>query len=150
MESFKGMGAKLRFRQASALGRVSEMEDAAACMLQGAWRSKCARRKMLIKKAEKQRLREEGCARKVQSLYRKRLARKRVVALRLEKARLQQEACARKLQCKYRSRLARKKVIALREKKQRLMEEGCAIKLQVSNQLSQNKRSKQIVGCLEI
>ena len=88
MESFKGMGAKLRFRAAIKEGKMDVAEDAAACMLQGTWRAKCARRKMQFKKAEKQRLMEEGQARKLQSLYRCRLARKSVAAKREEKRKL--------------------------------------------------------------
>jgi hypothetical protein len=53
---------------------------------------------MEAKKAEKQRLREEACARKLQSKYRARLARRRMEALRAEKQRLMEEGCAIKLQ----------------------------------------------------
>lgn len=45
MESFKSMGAKMRFRAAIAAGKDDVAEEAAATMLQGAWRSKVARRK---------------------------------------------------------------------------------------------------------
>jgi hypothetical protein len=85
MESFKSMGAKLRFRAAVKEGKMDVAKDAAACMLQGTWRSKCARRKMVQKKAEARHLMEEGQARKLQSLYRCRLSRKKVAAKREEK-----------------------------------------------------------------
>ena len=91
MQSLKSMGAKLRFRKAIEIGNLEEAQDAAAIMLQGAWRSKCARRKVAAKKAEKKRLLEEGCARKLQSLVRSRVARKKVAAKRLEKQRMIEE-----------------------------------------------------------
>jgi hypothetical protein len=91
MESFKGMGAKQRFREAIALGRTDLAQEAGATMLQGAWRSKCARRKVAAKKAEKVRLMREGCARKLQSMVRTRIARKKVAAKKAEKQRMIEE-----------------------------------------------------------
>ena len=95
MENFKGMGAKQRFRAALASGDHAAAQEAGAVMLQGAWRSKVARRRMLLKKAERARLLEEGAARKLQSRIRARAARKRVSALREEKKRLLAEEQAR-------------------------------------------------------
>jgi len=92
MESFKGMGAKLRFREALAHGNMDMARDAGANMLQGAWRAKIARRKMEAKRAEKQRLLEEGYVRKIQCRYRARLAHKRVEELRAERLRVLQAA----------------------------------------------------------
>lgn len=91
MESFKGMGAKLRFRTALENDLLDEARDAAACMLQGAWRAKCARRVAALKRAEKQRFLEHGMARKIQSLYRCRQARRRAAAKRAEKKRILEE-----------------------------------------------------------
>ena len=85
VESFKGMGAKLRFREAMQAGKVVDALDPAALMIQAAWRAFCSRRKAVAKKAEKQALLEEGLARKLQSLYRCRLARRRAEAKRAEK-----------------------------------------------------------------
>jgi hypothetical protein len=45
METFKTMGAKMRFRAAIAAGKEDVAEDAAAMMLQGAWRAKVAKRR---------------------------------------------------------------------------------------------------------
>lgn len=45
MESFKSMGAKMRFRSAVAAGKQDVAEDAAAMMLQAAWRSKVAKKR---------------------------------------------------------------------------------------------------------
>ena len=59
MESFKGMGAKMRFRAAMDKGIMREARIAAALMLQGAWRAKEARRKMVAKRAEKENLKME-------------------------------------------------------------------------------------------
>lgn len=88
MESFKGMGAKMRFRTATEKGMTEEAKEAAACMLQGAWRAKCAKRAVAVKKAEKKRLMESAMARKIQSLYRCRQARRKAVAKREEKKKI--------------------------------------------------------------
>jgi hypothetical protein len=47
METFKSMGAKMRFRAAVAAGKNDVAEEAAAMMLQGAWRSKLAKRRFV-------------------------------------------------------------------------------------------------------
>jgi hypothetical protein len=47
METFKSMGAKMRFRAALAAGKDDVAEEAAAMMLQGAWRSKVAKRRFV-------------------------------------------------------------------------------------------------------
>lgn len=49
MEMFKGMGAKMRFRSAVANGNQEVADEAAAEMLQGAWRAKCARRRCVTR-----------------------------------------------------------------------------------------------------
>lgn len=98
MESFKGMGAKMRFKAALSSGKTEVAENAAAEMLQGAWRCKVASRQVLAKRAEKEKLRQEAYAKKLQAKYRTRLARKRVAALRAEKQRMMEEAMAVKLQ----------------------------------------------------
>ena len=76
-------------------------KEAAACMLQCAWRGKLAQRKVVLQKAERQRLLEEGYARKLQSAYRARLARKKALALKAEKQRLREAGYARKLQVRH-------------------------------------------------
>lgn len=88
VESFKGQGAKLRFREAMKEGRVADAHDSCALMVQSAWRAHLARRSAAAKKAEKKRLLEDGVARKIQSLYRCRMARKRVAAKREEKKKI--------------------------------------------------------------
>jgi transcriptional regulator of heat shock response len=60
MEMLKGLGAKQRFKAAMANGKMDVARVAAAVMVQGAYRSKLARRRMMIKKAEKERLLQEG------------------------------------------------------------------------------------------
>ena len=81
----KSMGAKARFFAALKSGQKDIAMDAAATMLQGAWRSKVARRKVAIQRAEKERLRQAGYAKKIQCRYRARLARKKVEAIKLQK-----------------------------------------------------------------
>eukprot|EP01034_Spumella_vulgaris_P021340 gene21340-27370_t len=109
MEMFKGMGAKLRFKAAIKAGKRDVAVEAGACMVQGAWRAKCARRRMLIKKAEKDALRLEGCARKIQSRYRARLARKRMEKIKEERLQNKRKIAVLKAQCTWRIYIARKK-----------------------------------------
>lgn len=85
MESFKGMGAKLRFREAMDKGMKDEAKDAAACMLQGAWRARVARKAVVAKRAEKKFLLQNGMARRIQSRIRCRQAWKKSAAKREEK-----------------------------------------------------------------
>ncbi len=92
------MGAKTRFFAALKAGQMNVARDAAATMLQGAWRSKVARRRMLLKKAEKERLREEGYAKKIQCRYRARLARKKVEAIKQQKLMIRKNIGALKFQ----------------------------------------------------
>lgn len=82
------MGAKLRFRAAMSEGSVADALDPGALMVQSAWRAYCARRKAVLKKAEKERLFVEGLARKIQSLYRCRQARRIATIKREEKKQL--------------------------------------------------------------
>jgi hypothetical protein len=157
MESFKGMGAKMRFRAALANGKSDVAENAAAEMLQGAWRSKLAKRKVMQKRAEKQRLREEAYARKIQAKYRSRLARRRVEALRAEKQRLMEEFSAIKMQGAWRRRKAKKRVEELKARRQALREEGAAIMFQSAwrcrkarrraNELKERKRRLMEEAC---
>lgn len=100
--------AKKRFKEALAKGHKDIARAAAATMLQGAWRSKLAARQVIRKRAEKQRLREDGYARKIQSRYRCRLARKKIERIKAEKLRVKRELCARKLQCRWRVVIARR------------------------------------------
>lgn len=71
MESFKSMGAKMRFRAAIASGKDDVAEDAAAMMLQSAWRSKLAKRR-LDDNFFKLRLSEWKCGRLKRSVCEKR------------------------------------------------------------------------------
>ena len=96
VESFKGMGAKLRFREAMKAGRMWDALDPAALMVQAAWRAYCSRRRAATKKAEKIALLEDALARKVQILYRCRLARKRANEKREEKRKIVQDEAARR------------------------------------------------------
>lgn len=98
VELLKGMGAKTRFFEALKAGQMDIARGAAAVMLQGAWRSKCARRRMLLRKAEKERLREEGYAKKIQCRYRARLARKKVEAIKTQKLQIKKQIGALKFQ----------------------------------------------------
>ena len=92
------MGAKTRFKEAMKNGYMDVALEAAACILQHTWRGKLAHRKMLLQKAQRQRLREEGYARKLQCAYRARLARRKALVLKAEKERLREAGYARKLQ----------------------------------------------------
>lgn len=103
MNLFKGLGAKSRFRTAMQHKKMSVARNAAAEMLQGAWRSKVARRKVALKKAEKEKLLREGYARKIQSRYRCRLAKRRVNAIKAEKLRIKREISAMTIQVKVQS-----------------------------------------------
>lgn len=118
----KGLGAKARFRAARAEGRQEVMLEAAACMLQGAWRCKQARRRMLIKKAEKEALQREAYARRIQCRYRVRLARRRMAVIKAEKMRIKERLAAIRFQCAWRihkaRRLYRNKKQSANERKQ--------------------------------
>ncbi|RYY89210.1 hypothetical protein EON63_01150 [archaeon] len=70
MELFKSMGAKQRFYAARQQGKHHVAKEAAAVMVQGAWRAKMAYRRMVLKKAEKEAKRREGYAKKIQCRYR--------------------------------------------------------------------------------
>lgn len=109
MNLMKGLGAKARFKTAIQHGKMAVAREAAACMVQGAYRAKLARRRMLLKKAEKERLREEGYASKIQCRYRARLARKRVEQIKQEKLAIKRKLSAMKVQCAWRIFIARKK-----------------------------------------
>ena len=137
---FANMGAKKRFKEALKAGNIEVAEEAAAVMLQGASRSRAARREVLELKARRQRLLEEACARKLQSKYRARLARKRVNALKAERLRLQEEGAAIMLQSSWRCRKARQKAARLKAEKQRLLEEGAALMLQSAWRIRQAKQ----------
>jgi hypothetical protein len=93
------------------------VEESAAMMLLGAWRAKVARRRMLLKKAEKQRLLEDGYARKIQSRYRSRLAARKVARLKAEKLALKQRIAAMKVQSRWRIFVARNLVQMKQSKK---------------------------------
>lgn len=86
-------------------------------MVQGAWRAKCARRRMLVKKAQKEALRLEGCARKIQSRYRARLARKRMDKIKNERVQNKRKIAILKAQCTWRIYCARKKYKAKQQAK---------------------------------
>jgi hypothetical protein len=100
--------AKRRFREALAKGHMAVARGAAATMLQGAWRSKLAARQVKLKKAQKQRLLEDGYARKIQSRYRMRLAKRKIEKVKEEKRRIKEQLCARKVQCRWRVVMARR------------------------------------------
>lgn len=111
------MGAKARFFAALKQGNKKVAREAAAVMLQGAWRSKVARRRMVLKKQEKEQKLRSGYARKIQSRYRARLARKKVEAIKKEKLLIKQKLCVLKVQCAWRIYVARKKFKAKQESK---------------------------------
>lgn len=98
MNLLKGMGAKSRFKAALKHGKMAIARDAAAVMVQGAYRAKIARRNMLKKKAEKDRLRREGYARKIQCRYRARLAKKKIEKIKAEKLAIKRKLMAMKIQ----------------------------------------------------
>ncbi len=129
-QMFGKMAAKKAFKAALAAGNIQEARNAAASMLQGAWKGKLAKRRVAELKAKKQRLMEESMARKLQSKYRSRLAAKKVQRLKAEKQRLREEGCAIKLQSAWRIRKARSRAAKLKAEKQRLLEEGSALMLQ--------------------
>lgn len=134
---FTNMGAKLRFKEALKVGNMSVAEDAAAVMLQGAWRSRKARRRMQEMKRKREQFIKESAARKLQSRYRSRLARQRVEQLKAERQRLREEGAAIMLQSNWRCRKSREKVQRLKEQKQRLLEEGAALMLQSAWRIKQ-------------
>lgn len=98
MNLLKGLGAKARFKTALQHKKMAVARDAAAQMLQGAWKSKIARRKVTAKRIEKEKLLCEGYARKIQSRYRCRLARRRVEKIKAEKLKIKREISARTIQ----------------------------------------------------
>jgi hypothetical protein len=101
MEMMKGMGAKQRFKAAMKAGKMDVARTAAAVMVQGAYRSKLARRRMLVQKAHKEKLRMEGYAKKIQCRYRARLARKRMEKIKAEKLAIKMKLMAMKVQVKH-------------------------------------------------
>lgn len=127
---FQGGSVKKNFREALARKDNRAARHYAATMLKNAWRSKLARRKALQHRAEKQRLLQEGMARKLQAKYRTRLARRKVERLRAEKQRLREEGAAIIVQSNWRIRKARQRAAKLKQEKQRLLEEGAALKVQ--------------------
>lgn len=141
---FRNMGAKMRFREALKVGNMAMAEDAAARMLENAWRAKKAQRRMQLMKQKKIAAMEESCARKLQSRFRLRLANRRVAALRAEKQRLREEGAAIMLQSAWRCRKSRERVRRLKEEKQRLLEEGAALMLQSAWRIKQAKQ--KVVG----
>jgi len=108
MNLLKGLGAKSRFQTALKHGKMSVARDAAAAMLQGQWRCKLAQRKIILKRAEKERLLRDGYARKIQSRYRCRLAKRRVEKAKAEKLRIKKEISSITIQCNWRIYKARK------------------------------------------
>jgi hypothetical protein len=98
MNLLKGMGAKARFRSALQHGKMAVARDAAAMMVQAAYRAKLAHRRMTIKKAEKERLRMEAYAKRIQCRYRARLAKKKIEIIKKEKLLIKMKLCAMKIQ----------------------------------------------------
>jgi hypothetical protein len=121
---------KKQFKEALATKNIRQIEFLAATMLKNAWRGKKARKHVNELKLKKQKLMEEGMARKLQSKYRTRLASRKVAKLRAEKQRLREEGCAIIVQSNWRIKKSRDKVKKLKEQRQKLMEEGAALKLQ--------------------
>eukprot|EP01038_Epipyxis_sp_PR26KG_P006562 gene6562-9019_t len=117
---FASMGAKKRFRAALANNNMKEAKEAAAIMLQGVWRAKVSRRKMLEQKKKRQRLMEESMARKLQSAYRARLAYRRVRELKARKQLLMEESAAIRVQSRWRIKCAKEKVAGAKEERERL------------------------------
>lgn len=100
--------AKKRFKEALAKGHKQVARSAAATMLQGAWRTKLAARQVKLKRAQKQRLLEDGYARRIQSRYRMRLAKRKIEKIKAEKHAIKLQLCARKVQCRWRIVLSRR------------------------------------------
>jgi hypothetical protein len=140
LSAMSRMGAKTRFKEALKNKLMDVAEEAAACMLQCAWRGKLAQRKMLAQRAHKQRMLEEGYARKLQCAYRARLARRRAERLKEEKRILKEYGYARKLQNAWRRKKSRDRVNQLKAERQRLREEGCALIVQSSWRIRKAKR----------
>eukprot|EP01039_Chlorochromonas_danica_P004508 gene4508-4944_t len=107
-QMFKSMGAKARFFAARKEKKWFVAREAAAIMVQNAWRSKQARRRMLIRKAQKEQLKREAYARKIQSRYRIRLAKRRMAAIKAQKQRNRERLAAIKFQCAWRVHKARR------------------------------------------
>ena len=82
--------------------------------MQGAWRRRKARKRVLELRAQKQALLEEGSAILLQAAWRCRKARMRAHALKEKKRQLMEEAAALKLQSRWRIRKARSRVSGLR------------------------------------
>eukprot|EP01040_Poterioochromonas_malhamensis_P012894 gene12894-14129_t len=109
MNLLKGLGAKAKFKTALQHGKLSVAREAAATMVQGAYRAKIAHRNMLIKKAEKDRLRREAYAKKIQCRYRTRLARRKMEKIKAEKLAIKRKLMAMRIQSSWRIFIARKK-----------------------------------------
>jgi hypothetical protein len=108
------------------MGQTVVALDAAATMVQGAWRSKIAKRKMLIQKAEKEKKLMSAAARKIQSRYRTKIAQRRVDAIRAQKLHNTKMLAALRFQLAWRRHHARKvlkmkieEAVALAIKRQR-------------------------------
>lgn len=101
MNLLKGLGAKARFKTALQHGKLSVAREAAATMVQGAYRAKIAHRNMLKKKAEKDRLRREAYAKKIQCRYRTRLARRKMEKIKAEKLAIKLKLMAMRIQVTY-------------------------------------------------
>lgn len=141
---------KKNFKEALARKDARAAQFYAATMLKNAWRAKKARERTRLMRAEKQRLLEDGMARKLQAKYRTRLAQRRVRKLREEQRRLKEEACAIIVQSNWRIRQSRRKVQRLKAEKQRLLEEAAALKVQsrwrvrkASQQVAQLRKTRQ-------
>jgi hypothetical protein len=139
---------KKNFKEALTRKDMKAAQYYAATMLKNSWRGKKARERSRKMRAEKQRLLEEGMARKLQSKYRSRLALRRVQKLKAEKQRMREEACAVIVQSNWRIRQARRKVLRLKAEKQRLLEEGAALKVQGRWRVRQ--ATKRLAGLREV
>lgn len=151
VQMLKGMSAKTRFFAAKKEGQVEIATEAAAIMVQGAWRCKLAARKVVLKRAEKEALRREACARKIQCRYRIRVAKRRIAAIKAEKKRNAERLAAIKLQCALRQAKARrlyreKKLLRIHQRSALIIQCACRIMLaykEVKRRLD-NKMAEQV------
>ncbi len=142
----KTLGAKSRFRSAREMGQMDIALDAAATMVQGAWKGKIAKRKVQARKEEKERLRKSAAARKIQTRYRCKMARRRVEAIKAEKLENKRQLAALKFQCAFRRRQARKILGVKREnraaeEKRRREEEADRLRMMVERAQREQKAS---------
>lgn len=131
---------KKNFKEALARGDKNAARYFAATLLKNAWKGKKARERARLLRAEKERLLQEGMARKLQSRYRVRLARRRAQKLKEEKQKLREEACAIIVQSSWRIRKARQKAARLKLERERLLQEGAALKVQSRWRIRQSQR----------